>query len=79
MPAPTEVAQIRNQLNTLKLNYGTPSAMGATFEDLNQGFTANQIDLLVDEILANLELALKLVEESDTKRYKKTKQGLGSV
>jgi hypothetical protein len=70
-PNSTEITRIRNQLEALKANYGTSGAIapGVTFEDLNQIFSANEIDSLVDEILANLDVALQLIAESETKRF----------
>lgn len=69
----SEVVQIRVQLAGLKANYGTKgaSARGVTLDDLNQEFTAEEIDSLVDEIEANLAVALKLVGESEGKRYRR--------
>lgn len=70
---PSEVKQLRVQLAALKANYGTKgaSARGVTLDEMNQDFTAEEIDSLVNEIETNLEVALKLVEDSESKRYRK--------
>jgi Family of unknown function (DUF6331) len=73
-PDPTEVSQIRTQLDLLKQKHGIhgTSTRGATFTDMNQGFTPAQIDSFVDEISHNLDVALRLIEDSEPKRYKRT-------
>ena len=63
-PDPGETAKIREQLVTLKVNYGSEgrSACGVTLEQMNQGFSGEEIDQLVDTISRNLDIALELIE-----------------
>ena len=72
-----EVRVLRGQIEALRANYGSmaASASGATFEDLNQSFTAGQIDRFADELLANLEVALKIIQESENLRYRIAEPG----
>jgi Family of unknown function (DUF6331) len=58
-----EVEELRSQLATLKTNYGSTGASqrGATFEELNQKFSGEEVDALVDLIESNLEVALQLL------------------
>ena len=71
LPDPAELRRVRGQIAALKANYGAAgaSARGATLEDMNQTFTAEQIDALADELSANLEVALALIEQSERLRY----------
>ena len=57
-----EVSLLRDQLAALKVNYGFrgASAAGATLDDLNQDFSGEEIDALVETISANLDVALTL-------------------
>jgi hypothetical protein len=68
-----EINTIRSQIAAIKSNYGSEggSDSGVTIEEMNQGFTAAEIDIFMDEISYNLEIALKLVTESETLRYKR--------
>jgi hypothetical protein len=68
----SEIRVIRGQIEALRANYGTGAASGhgATFDDLNQGFTAEQIDGLAHELLTNLDVALRLIQQSEEMRYK---------
>ena len=72
-PEEKEINTIRSQIAAIKANYGSEggSGSGVTIEEMNQGFTAAEIDIFTDEISANLEIALKLVIESEALRYKK--------
>ena len=72
-PDEKEIKTIRNQISDIKANYGNAggSSLGVTIEEMNQIFTAEEIDLFTGEISANLEIALKLITESETLRYKK--------
>ena len=67
-----ELSKIREQLDWLKTNYGSEgaSALGATFEDINQRFTPKEIDSFADQISHNMNVAIHLIEESEQKRFK---------
>lgn len=69
---PTEVNKIRAQLDSLKAGYGSAGTypLGITFEEMNQSLTPAQLDLFVDEINENLGVALRLIDESESKRYR---------
>ena len=71
-PSPADIRKVRAQIAALKANYGTlgASASGATLEELNQSFTAEQIDELTDELSANLDVALNLIEQSESLRFR---------
>ena len=60
-----EVEQIRAQLDSLKVNYGTAGASGrgATFDDLNQVLSDSEVDEFVDRLRSALDAALPLVRE----------------
>jgi hypothetical protein len=62
-PDVSEVRALRGQIGALRANYGLAGANGhgATCDETNQGFTADQIERLTDELLANLEIALSLI------------------
>jgi hypothetical protein len=66
------VRVLRGQIAALRANYGGAAASerGATIEEMNQNFTAEQIDALANELLANLDVALILTEKSEELRYK---------
>ena len=66
-----EISDLRNQLETLKANYGSSGASdkGVTIDEMNQGFSGEEVDSLVDEILTNLNIAIKLAEKSEIERY----------
>ncbi|MEZ6142313.1 MAG: DUF6331 family protein [Zavarzinella sp.] len=63
-PDPADVRLVRSQLAALKVNYGSngASAAGVTLDEVNQVFTGVEVDALVDEISANLDKALTLIE-----------------
>ncbi|WP_434155707.1 DUF6331 family protein [Pseudomonas sp. JZ134] len=79
-PNPNSVAKLRSQLEFLKASYGssTSSASGVTIHDMNQEFASAEIDALVDEITANLELALRLCTETEKRRYGSIEQRAGA-
>jgi len=66
-PDNSEVQILRGPIDALRANYGVAGASGrgATFEEMNQGFTAEQIEGLASELLANLDVALSLIEKSE--------------
>lgn len=70
-PEGSELLKIRRQIVALKANYGGQgaSARGVTLEDLNQVFTGERIDELANELAANLEVALSLMERSERRSY----------
>ena len=72
MPDLAEVHAVRGQIDALRANYGlgAASGRGATIEEMNQNFTAEQIDALANELLANLDVALILTEKSEELRHK---------
>ena len=67
----SEVQKLRGQIGALRTNYGVAgsSGRGATFEEMNQGFSAEEIEEFATELLANLDVALSLIEESEARRY----------
>jgi hypothetical protein len=71
-PDAPEVRTLRGQIDALRANYGPAGASGrgATVEEMNQGFTAEQIEELTSELLTNLDVALSLIEKSEGLRYK---------
>jgi len=71
-PDAPEVHALRDQIDALRANYGLAGASGGgvTFEEMNQGFTADQIERLTDELLMNLEVALSLIQKSEELRYR---------
>jgi hypothetical protein len=42
---------------------------------MNQSFSGHQIDVLVDEVTVNLDIALRLCEESEKTRFKNAEPG----
>lgn len=72
LPTSNDVDKVRDQIAELKASYRSQGsgARGVTLEEVNQTFTAAQIDQLADELLANLEVALWLIELSEHLRYK---------
>ena len=68
----SSLAKLRGQLGALKANYGSSgaSAQGVTLDEMNHSFTGPQIDRLVDEIKANLDLALRICEDSEKTRFR---------
>jgi len=73
VPDPGEVLQVREQIDALKTNYGTSarSGGGVTLEDMNQTFSAEEIDRLAEELSKNLEVALCLIEDCERRRYER--------
>lgn len=71
-PDASEIRTLRGQISALKANYGLEGASdrGATCEEMNQRFTAEQIERLTDELLASLDVALSLIEKSEELRYR---------
>lgn len=71
-PDESEVQTLRDQIAALRANYGVvgASGRGATFEEMNQGFSAEQVEGLANELLANLDVALSLIETSEGLRYR---------
>ena len=64
-PDTKEVERIREQLDSLKANYGSAGASGhgATFEDMNQGFSGVELDGFVDSVRSALDDALSLLAD----------------
>ena len=64
----SEVEKLRSQLGALRANYGVGgvSGSGVTLEEMNQIFIVEEIEGLAREMLANLDIALSLIEESET-------------
>jgi hypothetical protein len=75
-PNESNLEELRAQLETLKLNYGSKGASshGATIDDMNQRFSGIEIDNLVDEITENLEIALQICEHAEAARFRSTEQ-----
>ena len=69
-----ELGELRTQLGALKANYGSKacSASGVGIDEMNQSFTGEGIDRFVDEIEANLAVALELVSASEQGRYNRS-------
>ncbi len=79
-PSPDRLTKLSGQLAALKANYGSTgaSSSGVTIDDMNQVFSGPEIDALVDEITANLSIALQLCEDAEKTRYRSTEpRGLG--
>ena len=75
-PDPEEIARLQEQVAMLRANYGIggKSDSGITIDEMNQSFTAEEIDALTAEIVANLEVALDLVAASESRRFKNEKR-----
>lgn len=71
-PDDSMVQTLRGQLEALRANYGVAGASdrGATIEEMNQVFSAEQIQELASELLANLDVALSLIQKSEGLRYR---------
>ena len=69
----SEVEKLGSQLGALRANYGVGGASGSgvTVEEMNQIFSAEEIEGLAREMLANLDVALSLIEESETRRFRR--------
>jgi hypothetical protein len=66
-PNGSELRTLRDQIAALRANYGVAgtSGRGATIEEMNQRFSAEQVECLASELLANLDVALNLMEISE--------------
>ena len=75
-PNEQNLTKLRAQLEALKANYGSKgaSSIGVTIDEMNQGFTGVEIDSLVDELTANLDIALQICDHADKTRFRKTEQ-----
>lgn len=60
------VNKIRAQLISLKANYGSTGAsrIGITIPEMNQIFGGEQLDKFVEKILANLDIAIQICNDS---------------
>ena len=67
LPDKNEIVTLLSQLSDIKTDYG--KAEKVTVEEMNQIFTGNQITELVEEITANIPIALELITQSETCRY----------
>lgn len=76
-PDASEVRTLRGQIDAIRANYGLAGASGrgVILEEMNQGFTAEQIEALASELSANMDIALKLVEKSEELRYRNAEPG----
>ena len=79
-PDIAEMRTLRGQIGALRANYGLggASGLGVTLEEMNQGFTAEQIEELTNELLANLDVALSLIERGEELRYRNAEPGAAS-
>ena len=68
-PDVQEIAMLREQLAALKGDYGPTGAVaqGVSLDDANQGLTASEVAELVDEISANLEIAVETIAEVEAR------------
>ncbi len=66
------VRTLRDQIAALRANYGLSGASGrgVTIEEMNQGFTAEQIQALTSELLEKMDVALSLIDKSEKLRYR---------
>ncbi|MCE9605177.1 MAG: DUF6331 family protein [Planctomycetia bacterium] len=71
-PDDSDVQTLRGQIDALRANYGVAgaSSQGVSLEEMNQGFSGEQIEGLASELLANLDVALSLIEKSEGLRYR---------
>src|SRR4051794_17621036 len=67
LPDEAEISIIRNQIQALQANYGISgvNASGTTIEVMNQVFSGEEIVTLGEELLANMEIAIRLVQLSE--------------
>lgn len=70
-PDASEIAVLRDQIQVLRAEHGLSAAResGTVVDDLNQMLTAERIEALADELLANLEVALRIIKQSESMRY----------
>lgn len=70
-PNPNSLSKLRSQLAALKTNYGSSDARASnvTIDDMNQTFSGAEIDAFVEEITANLDVALRLYADAEQQRY----------
>lgn len=75
-PDDSEVANLHHQIDALRANYGLAggSGGGVVLEEMNQSFTAEQIEALASELSANLGIAMNLVEQSEALRFRNPEQ-----
>ena len=70
-PDTSEIHKLRGQIEALRENYGSTGASGngLIIEEMNQSLTPEQVDAMANELLANMEVALNLIEVSEKSRY----------
>lgn len=73
-PDDSELQTLRGQIEALCSNYGAAGASecGVIIDQMNQVFSAEQIQKLASELLANLDVALNLIQASEEQRYSTT-------
>ena len=64
-------ASVLERAETLPNEGGSLFVVDHVIEEMNQSFTADSVDALVDEISANLKVAVDLVADSERRRFKK--------
>jgi hypothetical protein len=76
-PDASEVRTLHGQIDALRANYGLAGASGrgVTLEEMNQSFTAEQVEVMTNELSANLDAALSLIEKSEELRYRTVEPG----
>lgn len=67
-PDDNEVEALLNQLSDLKERAGTN---GLTIDQMNQKFSSVKIGELVEEIAANIQVARRLIEQSEALRVRR--------
>ena len=67
-----EMNALKMQLETLSVNYGKigASGRGVEIEDMNQTFSGEKLDQMINELQININLAFELIVNSDKRRYK---------
>jgi len=75
-PNEHNLIKLRGQLEAIKANYGSAAtgSIGVTIDDMNQGFSGLEIDNLIDEITANLNIALQICADAEKARFHSTEQ-----
>ena len=70
-PNEKEIAKLQDQLESLRANYGTRGTIscGIIIDDMNQCFSGDAIEKLVDEIMHNLKVALQINQASEQERF----------